>query len=364
MIKKLWIKGFRNLKETVIEFSNSPVFVFGQNNQGKTNFLETFYVLRNGTSVIQSPLEDLVNFSESEAVLGIDFYSNEVPHRYYLKLTNSGTKKAILNEKEVKTFRSIKSRLWVEFISADVIRIFQESPDFRRKDLDAFCGAIFDGYKLELKKLEKMLKQKNAALKKESYDQISLWNKQIAQVATVIVEHRHEALKMLNSEINRIIQDILPEYHNNVVISYIMTRLEGDFDKETYTDHLQNKFQEDAFKEKALCYSLCGPQRDDFRIDIDNKELYSIYSRGINRTMAIVVKLAQLSLIESQTNSFPLLLLDEIFAELDNEKKKQLIPFISQKTQCIFATIQPEDKDYFDSVDVYEMKDGTLVSHG
>lgn len=364
MIKTLWIKGFRNLKETVVEFSDSPLFVYGQNNQGKTNFLEAFYVLRNGASVIQSPLEDLVNFEEKEAVLGLDFYSKETPNRYYLKLSNEGSKQAILNEKELKSFRSIKSKFWVEFISADVIRIFQESPDFRRKDLDAFCGALFEEYKPELKKLEKMLKQKNAALKKESYDQIPLWNKQIAHVATDIVSLRQQALRILNEEVNSIIKEILPEYQDNVVISYIMTRLEGDFDPETYAETLLTKFDEDIFKEQALCYSLCGPQRDDFRIDIDNKELYSIYSRGINRTMAIVIKLAQLTLIEEHTKSFPLLLLDEIFAELDSEKKKQIIPFITQKTQCIFATIQPEDKAYFDSVDVYEMKDGTLVSHG
>jgi DNA replication and repair protein RecF len=80
--------------------------------------------------------------------------------------------------------------------------------------------------------------------------------------------------------------------------------------------------------------------------------------------MAIVVKMAQLSLIESQTDSFPLLLLDEVFAELDNQKKEQLIPFITRKTQCVFATIQPEDQTYFESVNVYEMKDGTLISHG
>lgn len=364
MIKKLWIKGFRNLNETVIEFSESPLFIFGQNNQGKTNFLETFYVLRNGSSVIQSPLEDLVRFGEKEAVLGLDFYSKDQPQRYYLKVSNEGKKQAILNEKEVKTFRSIKARLWVEFMSADVIRIFQESPDFRRKDLDAFCGVMFEEYKPELKKLEKMLKQKNAALKKESYDQIPLWNKQIAETANGIVGLRLEALKILNKEINSIISEVLPEYQDKVSISYIMTRLDDEYHPDTYPQTLLNKFEDDTFKEKALCYSLCGPQRDDFRIDIEGKELYSIYSRGINRTMAIVVKMAQLSLIESQTDSFPLLLLDEVFAELDNQKKEQLIPFITRKTQCVFATIQPEDQTYFESVNVYEMKDGTLISHG
>lgn len=364
MIKKLWIKGFRNLNETVVQFSDAPLFIYGQNNQGKTNFLEAFYVLRNGSSVIQSPLEDLVRFNEKEAVLGLDFYSGDLPQRYYLKLSNKGKKQAILNEKEVKTFRSIKSRLWVEFMSADIIRIFQESPDFRRKDLDAFCSVLFESYKTELKKMEKMLKQKNAALKKESYDQIPLWNSQIAESASLIVGQRLEALKILNKEINSIIQDVLPEYQDKVSISYIMTRLDEDYNPETYSKMILKKFEEDSFKEKALCYSLCGPQRDDFKIDIDHKELYSIYSRGINRTMAIVVKLAQLSLIESYTKSFPLLLLDEVFAELDNEKKKQLIPFITKKTQCIFATIQPEDTTFFDAVDVYEMKDGTLIPHG
>ena len=209
-----------------------------------------------------------------------------------------------------------------------------------------------------------MLKQKNAALKKESYDQIKLWNMQLSEVAVKIVEFRIEALRMLNKELNENSRDILPNYTNNIEILYNMTRLEGVFNVETYQETLLEKFKEDSFKEKALCYSLVGPQRDDFEIQIGGKELYSIFSRGINRTMAILVKMAQLICIQKKLNRFPLLLLDEVFAELDNEKKKELIPFLTERAQCIFASIQKEDSVFFEHVNMFEMKNGELISHG
>ena len=360
MIQKVWIKDFRNINECVIECNKTPLFIYGENNQGKTNFLESIFVLQTGTSPIQSPIQDMVAFGKKEALLGIDFLDDGKKQRAYMTLTREGKKKIFLNNTKLGSIRSIKNRLSVEFISADIIRFFQENPEYRRKNLDQFCSAFFDDYPKELKQLDTALRQKNAAFKKGMFDQVPLWNEKITEIAVKIIEKRHKALDLIVSMLCKFTKEILGNELSDISITYECKHLMPFSTPKAYTLELSDYFKKNSEKEKILGYSLAGPQRDDIHIYINKKSCYSIYSRGINRTVALLLKGAQLSIIKEKKGYFPVLLLDEVFAELDCPKKKVLIPFLVEKAQCIFASIQESDSQFFNGVSLYSMTNGTL----
>ena len=162
MLKKVWIKGFRNLKEVTLTLdSDQSLFFLGENNQGKTNFLESIFFLGHGLSPIEDNISNLVHFEESEAYLGADFVRQEVTNRLYFKITKDGKRVGFINNKSLKVFKSIRSLLNIDFISADIIRLFQDYPDQRRVVLDRFCSVFFSEYQAILRKYEKVIKQKN-----------------------------------------------------------------------------------------------------------------------------------------------------------------------------------------------------------
>ena len=139
MLKKVWFKSVRNLNEVVLPIeSDKNYFFYGFNNQGKTNILESLYFIGNGGSPIGAKLSNLVSFQSDHAIYGGEFNHQSNSHRIYFKVSKEGKKEAFFNNKRLTSYRNLKRLLNIEFISADIILIFKESPDLRRKELDGF----------------------------------------------------------------------------------------------------------------------------------------------------------------------------------------------------------------------------------
>jgi DNA replication and repair protein RecF len=199
VLKKIWLKGFRNLDEGVFEFAEKGnVFLWGANNQGKTNFLEALFFLGNGGSPREDNLKNLVGFSAETLFLGGDFADVEGVSRVYFKVSSMGKREGSFNEKRLTRISALRERFPIAFISADAIRIFQESGSFRRRDLDRFCAGFIDGYGANIKRLERIIRQKNQLLKSNPSDEaIRLWNNQLVSVAATVVSGRKLALEKL-----------------------------------------------------------------------------------------------------------------------------------------------------------------------
>jgi DNA replication and repair protein RecF len=370
MVKKLWTKGFRNLEETVFEFSKGEAcFILGDNNQGKTNFLESLYVLGNGVSPTGRSLEHVVNFNQDEAILGGDVFLDspndsqdiELKKRIYIKISKAGDKTAILNNKQLSSFSEIKSVLNIDFISADVLHIFQENAGFRRKALDRFCSRLFPAYQAQLKRYERVLSQKNVVLKSRGKeDELTLFNSQLVKLGSEIYKHRLIAL----NEIELVLQDLVPSLILDSIektdCSYVIHRQNALLQDLGYEEWLDDQFHQTKKKEREIGFSLVGVHRDDFNINLNGKSLYSFYSRGINRSVAILVNVAQLIIIEKQTGAFPVLLLDDTFAEIDATRKKMIVRFLEKKAQLFYCSVLEADKSLFENVKIMGIKQGQL----
>ena len=364
MIQKIWFKDYRNLKDTVFELNqNRHIVIIGENNQGKSNFLEGIFLASRGQTPTDNALECVIRGEAEQSVLGLDFIKENETHRLYIKIHKDGKKSYQYNQKEVKTIKSLKNDLLIEFLSADVLRLLQDEPDCRRKELDVFCTLLFPDYLQTMSSYTKILRQKNTSLKAgDGQNYLQIWNKQLADYGEKIVKNRKEAIQKIKDHMISISKTLDLFFSDHLSVEYKINRIH--MSEKSYKEDFYAQLLKDEEKEKILGYTLSGPQRDDFVIKTQNKTFQDFYSRGINRMAAILFKIAQWSILTEKNQTFPILLLDDVFAELDTKNREILIRYLKEKTKVIYATVQKEDILFFDNASVFHMKGGELHEVG
>jgi DNA replication and repair protein RecF len=342
---------------------NRPVMVWGDNNQGKTNFLESLFTVINGESPIQSDRTLLVNSNSEEGIVGVEFLYQDQVNQLYVKLRRDGGRYITLNQQTIRSFSKVADWIDCYFLSADVIRLFQDSPEGRRKVIDLCCNDYCETYRVALKQYMGILKRKNRALKTESEPLlIETLNQQLLPYAVQIVSDRHAMINQLTPILMRLLKQQLTFEVSEVKIVYITKHLTPqlvDIEAGVYEEALQKRWADDSEKERCIGYTLVGPHRDDFEIYIDGKSLFLYYSRGINRIVSILFNLAIIELKKQYSNT--VLLLDDIFIELDNAHKGALIRLVEEKAQVFYATVQKSDQQFFSNPVVYHVNQGQLV---
>ncbi|NQY73863.1 MAG: DNA replication/repair protein RecF [Candidatus Margulisbacteria bacterium] len=362
MLTKCWIKDFRNLKEIVIDFSEDKnLFIYGDNNQGKTNFLEALFFLGNGQSPRDSNILNLISFDKKESILGINIIKPSKPHRIYARISNKGIKSFVLDDKPIYRMSSLFKTIPISYVSSDVIRLFQDSPEERRRCLDRFWSHYNPQYSMLIKKFKIALKQKNKCLELQSnHHQLELWNTQFIKISEIIVQERMKAVSCLNSSLVPLVKKIV-EGVSDVSMAYQVKGINrSHFSASDYAMFLAQTCKDNKMKEMNAGRSLYGPQRDDFEIQVDNRSLFSFYSRGINRTVAILLKCAEWDQFKEKTGVYPVLLLDDTFSELDSDMKKKLISLLEIKTQLVYASVMKEDVTLFQQAGMYRMASGVM----
>jgi DNA replication and repair protein RecF len=359
VLKKLWIKAFRNIREMTLEIPEGrPLVVVGDNNQGKSTFLEAIYSLGHGHSPLDS-FEHVIAFESNESFAGGDVATSEGIHRLYVKFSKDGERKYQVDQQVYKIPKPLSKCFLVDYLSSDVIQIFKSSPDARRSDLSSFCARKEEDYGTWMHQYSRLMRQKNQTLKAGAdATLIRLWNQKICEISPKIVRARLQALDLLCEKMNLLLKEGDFHIKRPVTFRYHMASLEGDF--EGYQARLEAKFEEGMPKEIAAGHTLYGPHRDDFELYLADKSLFRYYSRGINRTMAVIWKVAQLLCLERVTGRLPLLLLDDPFSEVDHQIKSQLAALIQPKTQVVYTTVLEEDATLFTNATVLRMKEGQL----
>lgn len=367
MLKKVWIKQFRNIDEVVFDFTDrSQIFFTGQNNQGKTNLLEALYFLGNGKSPLTSFHENMVQFDSVKALIGCDSGVENETFRVYGQVDRDGGRSFFLGDKKLGAYRQLKQYLNVDFLSADVSRVLSENASGRRTELDGFCKGYFSGYSTLLKQVERVVRQKNRTIKDGgTSEEIKAWNVSLVTLGSQLVSVRLKGLKILEDMLIPLVREMGLTEFGTIQLEYVPFRLErlrGVADD--YSDALAAVIAKNFDKEIRAGYSLYGPTKDDFEIMINGKSLVEFYSKGINRLFAILLKLAEMLALEQKFARFPVLLLDDTFAELDRRMKQKLAAVISRYTQVFYTSVLEEDLDLFDDVTVYRVDQGEFTRSG
>ena len=335
IINSIKLKNFRNYSDSTIFFSNSINVIIGDNAQGKTNLLESVYFCAMGKSFKNIKEKNLIKFNENNAQLELSFNTIAGTKSIDCYLSNQTKKTVKINKLPISKLTQLIGTLNVVLFSPDELKLVKEVPEDRRKFLDISISQFDKQYMFDLIRYNQILKQRNSVFKlnqskENKIEQLKIWTPQLIQVASKIIIKRKNFLKELD-KIATIIHKNIKE-SENLDIEYIF-----NVENEDVYSYLENLFNKNIEKELELQHTLFGPHRDDIIFKINNMDCKFYASQGQQRTVALTLKLALMEIIKEKTGEYPVLLLDDVLSELDDNRQIKLLE-LTEKYQTIITT--------------------------
>ncbi|GKS14477.1 DNA replication/repair protein RecF [Paenibacillus chitinolyticus] len=367
-VKRLLLEHYRNYPHVEISTDRNVNIFVGPNAQGKTNLLESIYVLALTKSHRTHQEKELIQWQEDHARL-----FGEVERKYgmsTLELSISGKgKKAKVNGLEQKKLSQYVGALNVVMFAPEDLEIVKGSPGIRRRFLDMEIGQVYPSYLYDLTQYQKVLVQRNNLLK-QSYppsaansSMLDVWNEQLAAFGVKIMKKRQSFIKKLQSWAEQIHQGIT-NGKEMLRVEYAPSFADGHFEDESVLlDRFMIKLSQIKEQEMRRGVSLIGPHRDDLLFCINDKDVQTYGSQGQQRTTALSLKLAEIELIREEVGEYPVLLLDDVLSELDEYRQTQLIQTFQKKVQTFITTtgLESVHLDQLDHAAVFHVSSGSVI---
>ncbi len=361
IIKNIKLVNYRNYNSLNLDFNDKINIIIGNNAQGKTNILESIYVLALTKSYDKAVDKNLIMFNEKflkiNGLVNINSYNKN-----FEVLINESYKKVKINNNEISKMKDYISKINVILFTPDDINIFKDSPGSRRRLLNIELSQIFSEYVDIYNKYNVILKQRNEYLKSNNINKLYLdiINEKFVDLAISIIDYRLNYINEINNYIKDIFYDITNI--NDLEIKYI-TNIEFNEDKEVMKDKFLSKLNDNYEREKLYGNSLYGPHRDDFSFFLTNKDLSIYGSQGQLRCAMISYKLSELEIFNKYKKEYPILLLDDVFSELDLNKRNNIIKYLKDDIQTIITTtdIDMIDKQIVSKAKIITIDNGKVI---
>ncbi|MBP6913042.1 MAG: DNA replication and repair protein RecF [Candidatus Levybacteria bacterium] len=327
IVTKITLKQFRSHHKKTFEFGPTTIII-GRNTAGKSNILEALYVLSHGTSFRAARDADMIeNGYEFARIEGLVKDGTDTTNLVtILALQNNYLSKKYLVNDVPRALRTFSDYLYTVLFTPQDIEIVTASPGGRRRYIDSILSNSHKEYRAALSRYEKALRQRNRMLSdmkngRKTYQQVDFefWEKLLIEHGTTIHEYRRGFVEYVNGSQKQI------------------------FDFEMHYDHsiisVERLFKY-RFEERASGVTLVGPQRDDFQFFYANTrhEVKEYGSRGEQRLTVLQLKLLEIEYLKARTGAIPVLLLDDIFSELDNENIDKIYHFLEGQQTIITTT--------------------------
>lgn len=349
-VKSLSVVNFRNYESEEIKFCDDTNVIYGNNAQGKTNLLEAVYLFSHGKSHRAKYDTELCGFGKDFARLNLEFADKDREYRGVFQIDANGKKRVKINNVPITKLSMLMRYLNVVMFSPEDLEIIKGAPQVRRRFLDEAISQLHPVYLKTLISYHKNLAQKNNLLKKlrstgkTSDDMLIVWNEQIAEEGSRIMEYRRDFVASISEFAKEIHGKISGE---NLELHYTPS-IECDIiNKENFLA----KLNDSVMREIENGSSLYGIQRDDLRLFINGKEIRTYASQGQQRTAVLSLKMAQMENINDIRGEYPVLLLDDIMSELDITRRKFLTEKIRGKQVIITCTdmedAPPDGTEFF-----------------
>ncbi|MGI8918232.1 MAG: DNA replication/repair protein RecF [Pyrinomonadaceae bacterium] len=363
ILESIQAHQFRNLSG---ELSLGPRLniILGNNGQGKTNWLEAIYLLSRTKSFRTQRLQEGINFGQETAfVRGLVTRGEEL--RRDLQVTIQGNTKTIsINGKREPLARYL-GQLQVFSFTAAELEVVRGVPEARRRFIDRGAASLQPAYMQTIADYSRVLKQKNRILQDANEqglgllqveDLISPWNDQIVGLGTEIHEARTDYIKRINEVLERGLFE-----QRDVRIDYVSS-LAGKGDLSDYKSLVSQRLQLRIQAELAAGRCLIGPHRDDLEVLLEGREMRVFGSSGQQRSALLLLDLAAISLYNSRHGEYPLFLIDDVDAELDERRIKHLLEYLENRTQTFITTSKRTHlEDFLERAKVYEIVDGAAL---
>jgi len=354
--------NFRNLSGK-IEWGPRLNIIYGNNGQGKTNWLEAIYLLARTKSFRTQRLHEAIKFGEELAIVrgrvtaGLDFERD-------LQVSLHDNSKTIFVNSKRETLTRYLTQLQVFSFTASDLEVVRGTPEARRRFLDRGVSSLRPAYLRTIADYNKVIKQKNRLLQLANEndlgadkveDLLAPWNEQLAQLAVVIHRAREEYVAGLNATLERHL------FERRDVTTRYASSLEGKGDLSDYESVLRSRMALRMPAEVSAGYALIGPHRDDLEIHLDGREIRVYGSSGQQRSALLLLDLAAISLYNSSANDHPVFIIDDVDAELDEGRIRHLLEYLENRTQTFITTSKRHHVEaFFSRAHVYEIEGGKV----
>ena len=333
IVKSLQLADFRNYDFLDIHFNENTNILYGNNAQGKTNILEALYICVTTKSHRGGKDKEMIRFGKEEAHIKVTLEKKGIPRKIDIHLKNHKSKGIAIDGIPIKKSSELLGLLNIVFFSPEDLSIIKNGPAERRKFMDIELCQLNKLYFHHFSQYQKVLNQRNNLLKqltREPYlmDTLEIWDQQLIEHGSIIIEERETFIIKLN--------DIIKEIHKKLTggKEEIEILYEKNTSREQFKENLNKKRDSDL---KSLT-TQTGPHRDDMAFMVNGIDIRKYGSQGQQRTVALSLKLAEIQLVESIIKDTPILLLDDVMSELDHDRKNYLLESIKDIQTMITCT--------------------------
>lgn len=340
-VKQIAIKNFRNYPELILDITSDFVVLSGPNAVGKTNLLESVYF----ASLFKSFRDDsefifMKNTTTAEVKVVVERRGQEHTVEIFLEQRD----KIYANFKQdgvTKRRRDVQGFLNVVIFEPSDVSMFTAGPEGRRRYLNMVLSQKDIQYLEDVANYKKVLGQKNRVLqqikaKVATQEELTSWNEQIIRLGVPIIMARKRFISFLNQHFSEVYSNI-SGFHRPVEVEYETL---GGTTQEEVESSFRKALAEQTAKEIAISTSVVGPHRDDFNLKSDGLFLSPFSSRGELRSQVLALKVLELEYI-SKGEDKPILLLDDVLSELDDQRRTFLLKYLQGKFQTFITTTHP-----------------------
>lgn len=325
-IKNLQLQYYRNYSQCDIDFAPGLNVFVGDNAQGKTNLLESVFFASIGRSPRLNKEKDLILWGQEKSKINVTVQKKYNKTNIQITILKGDKKTVKINSIPIKKIGELMGELTVVYFSPDEIKLVKEEPYDRRRFMDIDISQLSKNYFYLLLRYDKILTQRNKLLKETNSlkvlkDTLSIWDEQFSDIASKIIWYRLDFISKLALPAQRIHKDIT-DGKEELNISYQGEI--GDSIEEIKASILR-KLTENIEKDFNLKYTSIGPHRDDIKIIANNIDLRKYGSQGQQRLATLSIKIAELELFCEEKGETPILLLDDVLSELDDNRQQKFL---------------------------------------
>ena len=372
-IENLKLKNYRNFKNLNIKFDKNINIIYGNNAEGKTNILESIYFSATLKSHKNSKDSEIINFDEKETFINLNLYKKNKERIIDINLKKNKSKAVAVDKIKIDKLSDYIGFVNVIFFAPEDLNIIREGPKIRRKYIDFVIFQIDKIYIHNVNNYTKVLENRNSLLKeinftkdlekkKELLNTLDTWDIELVKYGLEIIKKRKENIEY--------IKDIIKEKHK--IISNNEEEVEVFYECDVEEENFLDKLKKEREKDIKYLYTSVGPHKDDLKFIIKKNvdanvgvsspqalssersqntnvgvslrarteeiDIRKFGSQGQKKTLAISLKLAEIEVIKKNKFITPILLLDDVFSELDEKRQKLLIDNIKDVQTIITCT--------------------------
>ena len=368
-LNTLQLENYRNYESIYLDCHPEVNILIGENAQGKTNLLESIYVLALAKSHRTSNDKELIRFKSDYAKIegGLSYRHGEMP--LTMLITKKG-KQVKVNHLEQSKLTQYVGHLNVVLFAPEDLRIVKGAPQIRRRFIDMELGQISAVYLNDLAQYQRILKQKNNYLKQLQYGDksdstmLEVLNQQFAEYALKVTLRRAHFINELEALAQPIHSGITDE-RERLNLKYLPSLKLNDLSKDqsVLIEEVLETLDKNMEREKERGVCLFGPHRDDLGFNVNDMDAQTYGSQGQQRTTALSIKLAEIELMKQEVGEYPILLLDDVLSELDDSRQSHLLSTIQHKVQTFVTTTSVDgiDHEIMSNAKLYRINQGEIT---